>query len=254
LKHEKDWTKENVQKDLQIINKEKNTLFDDLGKNLENNRQLYELIYDILIIGNKRAYSIVNPIVEMADMYGIIKETKQGIAVSNKIFELIICNYFISKDEGSKNKCIKRVLQYDVVKDGIFDMKLCLEKFAKHYAEIFNERDYKFLENHGRLLFISYLRPLINGQGFYHIESQFTDLRRMDLLVDFGKDQFIVELKIWHGDSKHQEAYEQLLGYMDSKNASEGYLLTFDFRKDKNKHTQAEWAEFDGRRIFDVVV
>ncbi|MDR2419161.1 MAG: hypothetical protein LBD79_08905 [Treponema sp.] len=29
-------------------------------------------------------------------------------------------------------------------------------------------------------------QPLINGACFYHIESQFTDLRRMDIVVDYG--------------------------------------------------------------------
>ena len=104
------------------------------------------------------------------------------------------------------------------------------------------------------MLFLSYLRPLINGQGFYHIESQFADMRRMDIAVDFGREQFIVELKLWRGEASHDAAYEQLLGYMGSKGAKEGYLLTFDFRKNANKRPGAEWVEFEGMRIFDVVV
>jgi hypothetical protein len=133
-------------------------------------------------------------------------------------------------------------------------MELCLRKFADFYGEIFNKNDIEFLEQHGRLIFLSYLRPLINGQGFYHIESQFTDLRRMDIVVDYGSDQFIIELKIWDGEKHHGEAYKQLLGYMESKKASIGYLLTFDFRKEKNKQRKAEWVEIDGKRIFDVLV
>ena len=93
-------------------------------------------------------------------------------------------------------------------------MELCLRKFAEHYAEMFNERDAEFIEREGRLLFLSYLRPLINGQGFYHIESQFTDLRRMDLVVDFGVDQFIIELKLWKGEAEHKKAYAQLNDYL----------------------------------------
>ena len=76
----------------------------------------------------------------------------------------------------------------------------------------------------------------------------------MDVVVDYGGDQFIIELKLWRGEYKHTEAYEQLLGYMDSKGASAGYLLTFDFRKNTNKKTRTEWVDFDGKRIFDVVV
>lgn len=136
-------------------------------------------------------------------------------------------------------------------------MELCLRKFAKHYKEMFhteNEEDIHFLERHGRMLFLSYLRPLINGTGFYHIESSFTDLRRMDLVVDYGTDQFIIELKIWHGNAKHQSAYGQLLSYMDSKNITTGYLLTFDFRKEQNRQCKAEWVTMEQKRIFDIII
>ena len=41
---------------------------------------------------------------------------------------------------------------------------------------------------------------------------------------------------------------------MDTKNAKQGYLLTFDFRKKRKGKIKAEWIEVDGKRIFDVVV
>ena len=132
--------------------------------------------------------------------------------------------------------------------------RVFLRKFAEHYAEIYSDGDMEFLERHGRLLFLSYLKPLINGQGFYHIESQFTDLRRMDIVVDFGRQQFIIELKLWRGEAYQAEAYAQLCGYLESKRADTGYLLSFDFRKEGNKVRKAEWVETSGKRIFDVMV
>lgn len=75
----------------------------------------------------------------------------------------------------------------------------------------------------------------------------------MDIVVDYGTDQFIIELKLWKGDSKHEEAYRQLLGYMDSKNFNTGYLLTFDFRENP-KPREPQWVKLDGKRIFDIVV
>ena len=76
----------------------------------------------------------------------------------------------------------------------------------------------------------------------------------MDIVVDFGSDQFIVELKIWKGEAAKEKAYDQLLGYMESKNAGTGYLLTFDFRKESNKEPKAEWIEINGKKIFDLIV
>jgi hypothetical protein len=118
---------------------------------------------------------------------------------------------------------------------------------------MYSENDEKFLEKYCRMLFITYLKPLINGQGFYHIETQTRNVRRMDLVVDYGNEQFVVELKLWHGDKRHEDAYEQLCGYLDGKGLDTGYLLTFDFRK-VGKETKAEWVEFGGKRIFDIVI
>jgi len=249
-----DWTTAGIQDAAKILIAEKNTLFDDLFKNLENNADLYSLIYDILIVGEKKTFNIYNPTQGLGAVYGIIKESERNVGVSNRIFEIIICDYFISKDESKKPNKLNGVLQRDVVRNGIFDMELCLRKFADHYIEIYNKTDKEFLERHGRMLFLCFLKPLINGQGFYHIESQLTDLRRMDIVVDFGRQQFVIELKRWDGPAKQAEAYEQLCGYLESKRADTGYLLTFDFREEGNKERKAEWTEVDGKRIFDVMV
>jgi len=250
----KDWTPHGIQEAAQLIISEKSTLFDDMIKNLENNKNLYDFLYSILFIGKDYDYNIYDPIIEIGDIYGYLKANdRKKVRVANKIFEICMYNYFVSKDTTSFKR-ITGIIQDDVVADGRFDMELCLRKFAEHYAEIFNERDTEFIEREGRLLFLSYLKPLINGQGFYHIESQFTDLRRMDIVVDFGAEQYIIELKLWKGEAAHTKAYEQLAGYLDSKGLSSGYLLTFDFRKGAIKQPYAKWVDFGGKQIFDVVV
>jgi hypothetical protein len=263
-KLDKDWTASGLQNAINIILMEKNLLFEDLSKNLENNKELYGFLYDLLIVGERKLFNIDNPIINLSSMYGYIKNgngninsIKSGYAVvSNKIFEIRMSNYFISKDANVRrieNTVCSGLLQ-DIVKDGRFDMELCLRKFAEHYKEIFSEGDMQFLERHGRLLFLSYLKPLVNGRGFYHIESQFTDLRRMDIVVDFGRDQFIIELKLWRGETTKEKAYDQLLDYMHSKNNDRGYLLTFDLRKGENKEQKSEWVQIGDKQIFDVRV
>ena len=253
-KLEKDWTLKGVQDAVGRLLTESNTLFDDMIKNMENNKDLYNFLYDLLFIGKEYVFNADNPVMNLGLMYGYIKKGECGkVKVANRVFELRMYNYFASKNATS-TRIIMNVLQSDVVDGARFDMELCLRKFAEHYAEMYSERDAEFLEREGRLLFLSYLKPLINGQGFYHIESQFTDLRRMDIVVDFGSEQFIIELKLWRGEAEHSRAYEQLAGYMNSKGLGAGYLLTFDFRKDVNKQPHAKWVEFNGKRIFDVIV
>ena len=250
----KDWSPGGAQEAANLMLREKNTLFGDLIKNLENNKDLYDFLYSLLFIGEEYDFNIDDPVIELGALYGYLTAgNRNRVRIANRLFELRIYNYFVSKGATS-NKRIKDVFQSDVVADGRLNMELSLRKFAEHYAEIFSERDADFLEREGRLVFLSYLKPLINGQGFYHMESQFTDKRRMDIIVDFGSDQFIIELKLWKGEAEHSKAYEQLAGYLEQKRASTGYLLTFDFRKGANKSPYAKWVEYGGKRIFDVVV
>ncbi len=257
-KTDNDWTVEGIQKAVQAILIENNTLFDDMTKNLESNESLYRLIYDILVMGIPRSYEINVPEINLGVVYSLLKSSgfngSSKVVVSNRIFEIKLYNYFIAKDEGSKSQKIKNVLQNDIVIDGRFDMELCLTKFAEHFKETFGDKDSRFLEQHARQIVLTYLRPLINGQGFYHIESALLDQRRMDIVLDFNKEQFVLEIKLWYGERRHEEAYKQLAGYLKTKNLTSGYLLTFDFRKNGEKVQRAEWVDWEGKRIFDVIV
>jgi hypothetical protein len=239
-----------------MILSEQNTLFDDMIKNLEQFSDLYQFIYELLIVGEKRFNAIDDPVVNHALMLCFLKRpNNHQVIIHNRIFEIVISKYMIIKDDREgKAKRVIGILKQDVVRDGRFDMELCLRKFAKHYRELFNEDDLTFLERQGKMLFLSYIAPLLNGDGFYHIESQLSDLRRMDIVVDYNHEQFIIELKIWHGEEAHNAAYEQLADYLRSKGASRGYLVTFDLRKAVNRAPQEAWVNEGDTRIFDVVL
>ena len=264
-KLDKDWSKGGVQKAVKIILQEQNVLFGDMSKNLENSKELYDFLYSVLIIGEQRAFMPDNPIVELCSMYGFIERSNLGsdmeapahVIIANKIFEMRLVYYFSSKDENVSriDNAYSKSLYNEITQNGSFNMELCLRKFSEHYRELYSETDAPFLERHGRLLLLSYLRPLVNGVGFYHIESQFTNLKRMDVVVDFGADQFIIELKIWRGEAAISKAHEQLLEYMDAKGAQQGYLVIFDFRDEKNKKRRAEWVQAgNGKMIFEMVM
>ena len=252
----KNWTIDGVNQAVRIVVDERNTLLDDMVKNLENNDDFSNFMYELLILGIHKSFKLSNKNVDLAYTYAYIKKDEKAKAViSNKIFESYLTDYFVTKGENSSVvKRLPGVIYQDVIKGGRFDMAACLIKFAEFYSRIYSHHDEVFFERHGRLLFLSFLAPLVNGQGFYHIETALTDQRRMDLAVDFEKEQYIVELKRWDGSAAKERAYEQLLGYMEAKGVSEGYLLTFDFRKNKTGEHKAGWVEVGDRRVFDVVV
>jgi hypothetical protein len=250
---DKDWTINGVQKAVKLLLRERNTLFSDLSHNIETYRELFDLLHDIIVEGKRVAYNNLNPVMDLALTFGILQETDSGLAVSNKIFETAICDYFISLNYSNPRKDITRTIDSEVIENGKFNMALTIKKFMQHYYELYNKSNESFLESECRLLFLTYLKPLINGNGFYHIESETRNLMRTDLIIDYGTEQFIVELKIWKGEQKHEKAHEQLIKYLNSKNKKEGYLLTFDFRKKKAEKPSAKWVRKSGKKFLDCL-
>jgi hypothetical protein len=252
------WTTTGIQDAVKIMTTtETNTLYDELLKNLQNNHEIYDFMYDLLVVGTKKPFSPYHPTIQWSKMYGFINIGQQGeISIANKIFESIIVKFFISIESDKKNVRNESCngLIYDITKNGIFNMELCMRKFSDFYNLVYTEADAPALERHGRLMFLTYLHPIVNGYGFWHIESQFTDSRRMDVVLDYGENQYIIELKLWRGEAAHERAFTQILNYMNAKNADNGYILTFDLRQKENRQPKAEWITVEGKQIFDIVV
>ena len=73
-----------------------------------------------------------------------------------------------------------------------------------------------------------------------------------DIIVDYKGKRFIIELKIWHGNEYNLRGQKQLFDYLDYYKEDKGYLLSFNFNK--NKKTGVNELEYDGRKIREVVV
>lgn len=70
--------------------------------------------------------------------------------------------------------------------------------------------------------------------------------------MDYRGRQYIVEIKIWRGNEYNRSGEEQLASYLESYHAQEGYLLSFNFNK--NKVPGMKEISCDGKKIWEVVV
>ena len=236
-----------------LVRETDNELFKSLSQNLENNEKVRKLLYDVLILGAKRSFSVDSLSMDLAYRYSYIEEEKEQVKISNRIFEIRMMNYFIAKEEENQEVAIHGGYIAEITRGGRFNMPLCLERFMVHWQEIYSEKEVKFLERECRIIFLSYLKPILNGVGFSFIETAFTDARRMDLVVVYNKKRFVLELKIWKGRLYNEQGVEQLLGYMEKLNEEKGYLLTFDFRK-KAEEFEPKWISHGQRQIFEARV
>ena len=119
------------------------------------------------------------------------------------------------------------------INNGELNMKQILESFIRSFTDIYGNKDEKFLEEDGRRYFLLFLRPIINGTGNYYIEAQTRDARRTDVIIDYLGKQYIIELKIWRGEEYNRRGVEQLGDYLDAYHLKKGYMLSFNFNKDK---------------------
>lgn len=76
---------------------EKNTLFDDIAHHLENNKELQTFMYELLILGQEKNFEPANPVIDLAATFGFIRNEEERVVIDNRMFEIKIANYFISK-------------------------------------------------------------------------------------------------------------------------------------------------------------
>jgi hypothetical protein len=120
-----------------------------------------------------------------------------------------------------------------ITNDGELNMNLIMSKFQQLIESEYRKSDENFIEKQGRLLFLCFLKPIINGTGHYVVEPQTRDDKRMDIIVFYGAKEYIIELKIWHGEKRLNDGVAQISEYLDMRHQKEGWLIAFSFNKEK---------------------
>lgn len=75
-----------------------------------------------------------------------------------------------------------------------------------------------------------------------HIEVP-TGRGRMDIIITHNQQKYIVETKIWRGNSRYQAGKKQLAVYLSSEGVTEGYYIVFDHRQDSEQRVETETLE-----------
>ena len=172
------WTKTGFLKAVRLLLAENNTLFSSLINKLHDYPDLNTMLRSILFSGQSYTYSVDNDTIQMAAMFGFIKNMNGTVAIANRIFETRLYNYYLSKDEWQQTALYKASLQ--------------------------------------------------------------------------DKNQFIIELKLWHGEEYHSRGEQQLIQYLDAYHTDIGYMLSFNFNK--NKEPGVHEILIGNKKIIEAVV
>lgn len=247
------WTKAGVKEAIKCLQTEKNTLFESLINKLTDYPELRELIYSLLFTGRDIPYHSLTVSIEIAAMFGFVKENQGNVAIANRIFETVLYHWFIAQ-EALHSKIYKAALQNknQFIEQGKLNMDLVLQKFVVHFSDLYGDQPESFLEDVGRRYFLLYLKPIINGTGNYYIESRTRNLERTDVIVDYRGEQFVIEMKVWRGHAYHERGEKQLIEYLEYYHLEKGYMLSFNFNQKKKIGVRTIYLE--GKTLVEAVV
>jgi hypothetical protein len=240
------WISTDVDNAVKIFSLELNSLFDDIIKNLTNNKELFNFIQSLILGAETKKFVISNPIINLAYMYGYITRCENGsIKIHNKIFEEIMTDHIVSVNIENKKKLFINPTQELFLKDdGNLDFDLVLLKFQESIKTKYSDKDLlkskEFSESNLRMVFLMYLQPIINGVGFSYKEVEIGAEKRLDVIVVFRDEKFIVELKIWHGEKYHEQGKKQLKKYMELESINKGYMLIMNKNQKKRFYHEIE--------------
>ena len=228
------WTRVGLEEAVKLLAGENNPLFQSLTRKLSDAPVLRTVLYELLFTGKTIPYVAQNRYIDMASMLGFIKNDRGSAVVSNRIFETVLYNLFISEEFSTSRMYDAGVQERNrFIVGGHLDMKRVLEKFVETFDDLYGDRDEAFLEDVGRRYFMLFLKPIINGVGNCYVEAQTRNRERMDLVIDYRGEQSIVEMKVWRTNAYNERGQEQLSAYLDYFHLKKGYMLSFNFNKRK---------------------
>ena len=248
------WNYSGFNEAVRILLNEKNMLFESLSEKLTSYPELNEMLQALLFNGKTIVYNYYEPSINIATMFGFVKNQNGILVISNRIFETWLYNLYLSTAEIQKSAIYSEAImdKNQFLMNGRLNMRLVLEKFVTHVQDIYGDCSEKFIEEEGRKYFLLYLRSIINGTGNYYIEARTREQKRTDVIVDYKGEQFIIEMKIWRGKEYNDRGEQQLVEYLNRYHLNVGYMLSFNFNKKKKVGIQDVMV--GEKRIVEAVV
>ena len=255
LSRKEAWSPEGFQCAVKLLLSTQCTLFDDMNKNLNMYPELDAMMRSMLLQGESYPYTISDNTTQLGVQFGYFKEKNGSLVIANRIFETYLYDMYFMREKSENSMARQAALEKNsFIQSNNLDMDLIITRFKAHYDFLYSEQNWQFIEENGRFLFLTFLKPIINGVGNYYVEARTRDQTRTDIVVDYLGKQYIIELKIYHGDVYQQKGIEQLCEYLEHYQQKKGWLISFCFNKKKEKKTGIELLHQDDKTIMQVIL
>ena len=227
---------------------EDNVNFTHLLTNIRKDPRFENLLMRIMARDEGVDFNLRSDIISELATYGVIARGADGMCeIVNPIYLYCILQAFKAVVNGLEEEYLPEenqegFLDY-LTPVGQINMELLLDNFRDFIARA----GFRILqvpdtpqESVGRHLLLAYLDQFVKLiGGFMYIEVQ-TGRGRMDIIIIHNQRKYIVETKIWRGDSRYQAGKKQLAAYLVSEDVKEGYYIVFDHREEPEPRVETE--------------
>ncbi|MEZ4862443.1 MAG: hypothetical protein R3C14_14105 [Caldilineaceae bacterium] len=188
-----------------------------------------------ILFGGIYPFTRNSPVVKTLAMYGIISETPEGnCQVANPIYERVLIDHFTPFEIGLSADILVNGHDFrPYAVDGALQMVMILSHF-RQFVERRGREAFKVTEMPqeatGQYLLSAYLDILMRQVGSETFVEVPSGPGRLDLIVVYQGQRYVVETKIWRGRAEFDKGLQQLADYLETEDVQEGYFVVFHAR------------------------
>ncbi|NUU97478.1 AAA-like domain-containing protein [Marinitoga sp. 1138] len=234
------------------------TLYDYIKKYIDKNMENIiskaheekEIVMQILFEPESVEFDISDERIKFLYLHGVIDDCEGKCCVKVPLYYKKLYNHFKPKINGEKDYIINiyENLSKYFTKEG----KLKINELMKKYIEYINKRGavmfkgkklYEGVYQYNLDIFLSTYMEELGGEVLTEVE---VGGGRIDLLVRYKEEKYLIEIKRNPGPRKFQLAKKQLVEYLKRSGLKEGWLVIYSEAIEDFKH---EIEEIDGVKI-----
>jgi len=240
--------------------RERNTHTEHLVTNIRRDRRFEALLMKIASYDEGVSFNLDNELISELATYGVIGEGADGLCeIVNPIYQFRVMQAFKPTVNGLEQDYFpadtRAGFQDYLTPDGQIHMDALLDNFRDFIARA----GFRILqvpetpqEYVGQHLLFAYLEQCVQSVGGTMYLEVRTGRGRMDILILHNQRKYIVETKIWGGDTRYEAGKAQLAAYVGLEAAVAGYYVVFDHRKAPEPRVETE--TLDGSVIRSYVI
>ena len=239
---------------------ENNVNITQLTTNIRKDPRFETFLMKIVSYNVGVRFTLRNEIISELAMYGVIVKGTDGMCeILNPIYHYCIIHAFKPLVNGLENQYLPAdnvtgFRDYLTSIAGV-DMAKLLNNFRDFIARAgfrvlqVPDTPREFIGQHLLMAYLDQFVQLVGGTIYLEVP---TGRGRMDLVISYHGKKYIVETKIWEGDSLYQAGKKQLAAYLKLEGTVEGYYVVFDHRQTPEPRVETE--VIDGVSIRSYVI